>query len=225
MIRLYNSGFKLVVPPKKGSSGNEPFGIAFSPDGAKLAVGYHDVAAVDLFDGRSLAPLPGPNLMAWRLVDWRKVAWSADGAALFAGGLIMKEMAVPFWRGLTPVEGERRALQAGNDNTIMGLAALPDGGLLVAAADPFLAVLDADGSVRWARLSPNADFRAQHENAGNVGGRRDCRFRLCRSGSLRCASICARANSATIPPPMSKPPGRSRTGFLSKAGKTSPPDP
>ena len=35
-----------------------PFGIAFSPDGTKLAVGYDDVTAVDLFDGQSLAPLP-----------------------------------------------------------------------------------------------------------------------------------------------------------------------
>ena len=61
MIRLYDSGFRHVMPPKNGVSGNEPIGIAFSPDGRKLAVGYDDVAAVDLFDGQSLAPLPGPN--------------------------------------------------------------------------------------------------------------------------------------------------------------------
>ena len=51
----------------------------------------------------------------------------------------------------------------GNDNTIMGLAALPDGALLAAAQDPFLAVLEADGSVRWAHSSPNADFRDQYK--------------------------------------------------------------
>ena len=44
MIRLYNRGFMLVVPPKKGSGGNTPWGIAFSPDGARLAVGYNDVS-------------------------------------------------------------------------------------------------------------------------------------------------------------------------------------
>ena len=87
MIRLYDSGFQLIVPPKNGARGNEPFGIAFSPDGAKLAVGYSHVAAVDLFDGQSLAPLAGPNLDGLAPGGLAKVAWSADGAVLFAGGL------------------------------------------------------------------------------------------------------------------------------------------
>ena len=69
--------------------------------------------------------------------------------------------------------GERRSCWSG-DNTIMDLAALPDGGLLVAAQDPFLAVLEADGSVRWSHSSPHADFRGQMKNAGNVARRRDC---------------------------------------------------
>jgi WD40 repeat protein len=42
MIRLYDSCFRLVVPPKRGISGNEPTRIAFSPGGATLAVGYYD---------------------------------------------------------------------------------------------------------------------------------------------------------------------------------------
>ena len=60
------SGFRLVGPPKKGESGNTLFKIAFSPDGTKLAVGYHDVTALELFDGQSLAPLPRPNLEGLR---------------------------------------------------------------------------------------------------------------------------------------------------------------
>ena len=65
-----------------------PCGIAFSPDGAKLAVGYHDAAAVDLFDGRSLEPMRGPNQDGLRVlwIGLEQVAWSADGSILFAGG-------------------------------------------------------------------------------------------------------------------------------------------
>ena len=102
-------------------------------------------------------------------------------------------------------QGERRALQAGNDNTIMGLSALPDGALLVAAQDPFLAVLEADGSVRWAHSSPNADFRNQEKTLAISAEGAIVDFGFEGGASLRCASICARANSAMIPPPMTKP--------------------
>ena len=61
-MRLYDRDFKLVVPPRKVTGGRQPFRIAFSPDGALLAVGYDDAATVDLLDGHSLAPLPGPNV-------------------------------------------------------------------------------------------------------------------------------------------------------------------
>jgi WD40 repeat protein len=37
-VRLYDRAFRLVVPPKQVTGGREPFGIAFSPDGAFPAV-------------------------------------------------------------------------------------------------------------------------------------------------------------------------------------------
>ena len=43
----------------------------------------------------------------------------------------------------------------------MTLAPLPNGDLLVAAADPTLAVLDPDGGARWAQTPRQADFRYQ----------------------------------------------------------------
>ena len=57
-IRLYkydpnddSPNFRRVGEPVKAPSGNLPYGIAFSPDGRRLAVGYADVAAVDVLDG------------------------------------------------------------------------------------------------------------------------------------------------------------------------------
>ena len=56
-IRLYPPG--LAWPPlrRRAPGGERPFGIAFSADGARLAVGYDDSTRVDVLDGRSLAPL------------------------------------------------------------------------------------------------------------------------------------------------------------------------
>ena len=85
-VRLYDRDFKLLVPARKATGGNQPQRIAFSPDGSVLAVGYADAAAVDLFDGHSLAPLPGPNVDGLRNGNLGIVTWSKDGKTLYAGG-------------------------------------------------------------------------------------------------------------------------------------------
>jgi hypothetical protein len=56
--------------------------------------------------------------------------------------------------------GPRRELAAGT-NIIMSLRPLPEGRLLVGAADPWLAVLDAAGAPRWVQQPPQADLRVQ----------------------------------------------------------------
>jgi outer membrane protein assembly factor BamB len=161
-VRLYDSAFRPVVPPRKVTGGERPFRIAFNPDGTMLAVGYGDKATVELFDGHSLLPLPGPTVDGLRNGFLPIVTWSKDGGTLYAGGGGYSE------RGTRPVlawanagRGERRALPAGRD-TVAGLAALPDGRLLVAAQDPFLTLLESDGKPRWAHPSPKADLRDQY---------------------------------------------------------------
>jgi WD40 repeat protein len=66
LIRLYqynpnddSPNFRRVGEPVRAPSGNRPFGVAFSPDGTRLAVGYFDVAAVDVLDGATLKRLGG----------------------------------------------------------------------------------------------------------------------------------------------------------------------
>jgi Caspase domain len=58
--------------------------------------------------------------------------------------------------------GARKILSAGND-TIAGLAALPEGGLLVVASDPLVALLEPNGGLRWSHSAPKADFRNQRD--------------------------------------------------------------
>jgi WD40 repeat protein len=161
-VRLYDRDFKLVVPPRKASRGDQPHKIAFSPDGTVLAVGYEDAAAVDLFDGHSLVPLPGPNVDGVRNGNLSNVIWSRDGKTLYAGGGYNDgpDRRVLAWGNAG--RGEPRALPAGI-NAVSGLRALPDGALLVAAQDPFLALLEPDGRSRWAHPSPKADLRDQYD--------------------------------------------------------------
>ena len=84
----------------------------------------------------------------------------------------MKEGAVLFWPGPVRVGASGARCWPGMQY-IGGLAALPDGALLAAAMGPFLALLEADGTLRWAHPSPTPTSGIK-TNAGGVGGRRDC---------------------------------------------------
>jgi WD40 repeat protein len=161
-VRLYDRAFKLVVPPKEVTAGSEPSGIAFSPDGALLAVGYADAPAVNLLDGRSLATLLGPNVDVLHNGFLSTLTWSKDGRTLYAGGLHWEGNTEPVLASADAGRGSRRALPAAS-NTVAGLAALPNGQLLVATADPFLELLEPDGRPRWTHSSPKADFRNQYD--------------------------------------------------------------
>jgi WD40 repeat protein len=162
-IRLYDHAFRRVAVTAAGG-GTQPFGIAFNPAGDRLAVSYGDSTAVSVFDGRNLDSLSGPDTSAIEKGSFLAVAWSADGATLYAGGTYGAEgSSVVAWPGAG--SGTRRELPASAD-TIMSLRPLPDGGLLVAAANPYLAVLDAAGTPRWAQRPLQMDARGQRSTLG-----------------------------------------------------------
>jgi WD domain, G-beta repeat len=159
-VRLYDRGFRLVVPPKQVTG--EPLRIAFSPDGTLLAVGDGKAPAVDLLDGHSLAQLPRPNLDGLTDGFLGAVAWSKDGRTLYAGGAYAEGSTALVLAWADAGRGARRALPAASIS-VSGLAALPDGRLFVATQNPFLELLEPDDRPRWAHASPNADFRGQQD--------------------------------------------------------------
>ena len=73
--------------------------MAFSPDGqnATVAVGYYDVAAVDILDGATLKRVGGHAPADVRTRAGRglqRVAWSVDGEALSGrGGVVRRRRA------------------------------------------------------------------------------------------------------------------------------------
>jgi WD40 repeat protein len=142
--------------------GRRPDDIEFSPNGTRLAIGYHDDPVVDLLDGRTLAALPKPDLAGIDNGDLSTVAWSLDGRTLFAasGYSIGDGVVVLSWSDAG--DGTRSALLTTADR-VTSLVPLPDGDLLLASRDPWLARLQPDGGTRWAHAPPKADFRRQYD--------------------------------------------------------------
>jgi WD40 repeat protein/uncharacterized caspase-like protein len=166
-IRLYDRNFDLVARPQEAPNGGLPRGLAFSPDGNVLAIGYNDIASVDLLDRGSSARLPGPITDDLRNGGLGQVAWSSDGQTLFAGGLYQDDtgnLPVLAWdhAGL----GSRRALSpcGANSGTVLGLVPLPADRLLVATSDPCLSLLEPNGNAGWTHRPPGADFRGQQRS-------------------------------------------------------------
>jgi WD40 repeat protein len=158
-VRLYNRTFRRVATVKT-TDGTQPLGLAFTPAGDRLAVGYLDTTAVSVFDGHALTPRPGPDTRGMDNGELSKVAWSADGATLYAGGSYGRANMWPVVAWSEAGAGPRREWPAGT-GTIMSLRPLWDGGLLVGAADPWLAVLDNAGTPRWVQRPQQAELRRQ----------------------------------------------------------------
>jgi len=115
--------------------GSGPFGVAFSPDGSRIAVGYDDSTAAGLFSGDDLKALPGPDTSGIDNGDLSKVAWSRNGRTLLAGGRYASGAAKDLvaWPDGGTGRPSRHRLAT---DTIMGLVPLPDGRLVFGAADP-----------------------------------------------------------------------------------------
>ena len=167
-LRLYDRNFKLIVPPQRAPSGRDPYGVAFSPDGEVLAVGYADTRSVDLLDGHNLERLSGAETRDLNNGNLAEVAWSRDGRILFAAGLYIGD------DGKTPVlvwdqagRGPRRALATSACSgaaVVRGIVSLPADQLLVARGDPCLVVLGPDGNTRWVKHRAGAAIRDQQRN-------------------------------------------------------------
>jgi WD40 repeat protein len=180
-IRLYKvsqSGLKNVATVK-GRGGEQPNGIAFSPDGRQILVGFSDRLAVDIYNGQSLEwtrSLPVPENASG---DLASVAWSSDGRFIYAGGRYQSSstgvwlMPVVRWPASKPVEYIEIPA---TESTIMALSTLPDGEIFLGSFDPQWGKITAAGE--WLPLGkpPIADFRNQGANFALSDDARTIRF-------------------------------------------------
>ena len=155
-VRLYAITADGVRRIARKGLGAPAYAVAFSPDGASLAVGSAQAARVDLLDAQTLEPTSqfGATLVG----NLGRVAWSADGRYLFAAGTAARDGRFPVLRFDAGQGGAGREI-ASFDNIVVSLAAMPDGGLAVGSAEPSWSILDADGRERVGRHRYAADFR------------------------------------------------------------------
>src|SRR5262249_45000835 len=131
-IRLYERGLKLSAEanlPNVAGAAERPWGLAFSPDGLKLAVGSRERPPIRVFAVHGLRPLQTLAGAPQKLGALSVVAWSADGSVLAAAGSYKDgggRRLIKFWqrRGQDMVAGGEAGVAR---DTITDLAVLDDG--------------------------------------------------------------------------------------------------
>ncbi|MEO1786633.1 MAG: TIR domain-containing protein, partial [Pseudomonadota bacterium] len=159
-VRLYGPDGEMLAKAR-APGGARPYGIAFDPGGARLAVGYGDSLLVDVLDAASLQPLYSADTAGLSGGNFFSVAWlggAGAGLRLAAGGRSGGHRSE---RLFTWDEAGRGARQPwpGPANTITDLARTPDGGLALAGAEPSLAVYTPEGARRLNKPPEIADLR------------------------------------------------------------------
>lgn len=156
-IRRYDSRF-ILTNKVKAPGGKEPYGIAFSPDGRHVAVGFNDSTAVNVLSGGALSLACEPDTGGAGNGDLCRVAWSADGKTLYAGGMYASGSRRPIRIWADGGKGGYTDVPVVN-NTLMDLKTRKDGGLFFGSYDPAFGALDSRGNPLFSRKPHIADYR------------------------------------------------------------------
>ena len=158
-LRRYAAGYTAKPLSVATKSGSEPHSVEAHPSADRLAVGFVDTAAVDVYDAATLAWRSAADVKGIDNGNIGSVAWSVDGARLYAAGRYVKagRIALRIW--------DRAGLGPGRDisgplTTIMHLLPCGDG-IAFGAAEPAFGLLDAKGNRRTWQDSVQPDMRGK----------------------------------------------------------------
>jgi len=160
-IRLYSPQFKLLIR-QKAAGGTHPHGLAFSPEGDKLAVGFGDTKSVNVLAVKDLSLLYAPSTDSVKLpfAAFDEVAWSPDGRKLYGAGraaMMVGDMPTRFIRRWDDAGKGKSVDSPTTGQTITALVPLKLGPVLFASADPVWGVLEDTTARIFA--APNIDMR------------------------------------------------------------------
>ena len=156
LLRRYGADFKL--EGKRGTlGGKKPFRVAVHPNGDRIAVGFTDSTAVEVYRAEDLQRLFAADTADAANGDLSRVAWSADGARLYAGGRYGAQGArlVRIWEAEGRGKGRDVAVA---QNTITALLPCRDK-IAVSAADPAFGLISLDGKKLVWQESASPDMR------------------------------------------------------------------
>jgi WD40 repeat protein len=155
MIRLYDGALHR-LPPMTLRAGARAFGIAFSPDGARLAAGDRTRPVVHLFDmhtGRADRDLEGT---LGKTGSFNVVAFSSDGGTVFGAGSYLDNSGTVEIRRWSLNRGAAIDIPVAKD---LVTSLLTNGnGVAFATAEPVLGFVDADGRPNVAQAPRHIDF-------------------------------------------------------------------
>ena len=142
--------------------GEQPYSIAIHPDDAKLAVGFNDTTAVEVYDSQTLKRLYRADTSGITDGNLSSVAWSADGARLYAGGTYGSPGSpIVIWQD----QGRGKRSEAPlAQSTITQLLPCGDG-IAAGAADPAFGLVAADGAKHVWQEGVTADMRGKLRDA------------------------------------------------------------
>jgi len=144
-VRLYDRDLKLLGRVRT-APGRKPFTVRFSPDGRLLALSFHDAPAPAVLHAADLSLAFTPDTSRLRgLVAVTDIAWSEDGALLFACGEFAAPGRSAIFRWRAHGRGALEELPVDARERITDLQPMPGGGIAFTAEDPAFGVLDAAG--------------------------------------------------------------------------------
>jgi len=171
IVRLYDGALHR-LPPMTMRAGARAYGIAFSPDGSRLAAGDRERPVVHLFDaktGRLDRDLEGA---AGRTGSFNVVAFAADGGTVFGAGSYLDAGGTVQIRRWSLSGGASADIPVARD---LVTSLLPDGnGVVFATAEPVLGFVDSQNQFHVAQAPRHIDFhdravtslRLSHTGAG-----------------------------------------------------------
>lgn len=210
-----------IVAARPGG-GARPYAARFSPDGLRIAVGFDDSAVVQVLDAQSLAEVARPSVSGVTAGNLSRVAWSADGRSLLAGGTWVAGggTSVRHW-GVG--DWTRHDDSVASRNTVVDLVALPaaaGGGWLFGASDPRWGVLDASARVLRQQDAAIVDFRGQLERLQVSADGRRVRFGARGSAVMQSFDVASRvleADDTPLPAARAQAPGLDFSGWRDEA--------